>query len=173
MTSSGTQFEIVPAQLEHAESYVRAVDSVARERRYLARFEGPSLEKARAFIRLQQEKDWPNFVAMAEGAVVGWCNIVSFEKPVFAHAGSLGIGVIKDYRECGIGPALMEAALQKAKEIGLTRVELEVREENHAAIRLYEKFGFVREGLKRNASFQDGVYSHDLIMAVLFGDAVC
>jgi RimJ/RimL family protein N-acetyltransferase len=42
-----------------------------------------------------------------------------------------------------------------------------VREENRRAIALYEKVGFVVEGLKRKSTRIDGTYSNDLCMALL------
>jgi len=45
---------------------------------------------------------------------------------------------------------------------------LTVREDNPRAIGLYEKFGFVREGLKQNAVRVDGQYENLLCMALLF-----
>ena len=62
----------------------------------------------------------------------------------------------------------MHSALELAKAKGLTRVELTARENNTRAIALYKQFGFVVEGLKRNATCIDGVYENDVIMGLLF-----
>jgi len=78
------------------------------------------------------------------------------------------MGVIAEYRGHGIGKALLQVALEKAKTQELTRIELDVREENHRAIELYKRFGFKIEGLKQNATRIDGIYSNDYIMALIF-----
>lgn len=78
------------------------------------------------------------------------------------------MGVIAEYRGHGIGNALMQATLDKAQTQGLTRIELDVREENHRAIKLYEKFGFKIEGLKKNATRMNDKYSNDYIIALIF-----
>jgi len=60
------------------------------------------------------------------------------------------IAVLKDYRRQGIGALLLEALIKEAvtcKMIGLT---LEVRVSNQAALSLYEKYGFVIEGHRKN-----------------------
>lgn len=62
----------------------------------------------------------------------------------------------------------MEATLAAAKEKGLTRVELTVRETNTNAIALYKKVGFEIEGILRNAIYVDGVYINHVAMAILF-----
>lgn len=161
-------YQIVPITEKHIEGFCAAVDSVARERKYLAFLEGPSLEMSRAFVLESLQGNWPHFVAISEEKIVGWCDIVSLHRHVFVHSGALGIGVLSLYRGQGIGQALMCSALEKAKSIGLTRIELTVRENNKPAIALYEKFCFVVEGLHRNAVLIGIEYENLISMALLF-----
>jgi ribosomal protein S18 acetylase RimI-like enzyme len=160
-------FEIVPIAEEHIDGFCAAVDSVARERKYLAFLEGPKIEMSRAFVLGNLRDNRPHYVAIHKATVIGWCDISSLNRPVFAHAGVLGMGVLSEFRGFGIGKALIAAAIARAKEIGLTRIELTVREENHRAIALYEKVGFVVEGIKKQSTLIDGNYSNDLCMALL------
>lgn len=60
------------------------------------------------------------------------------------------IAVCEEYRERGIGKALVEYVLVRAKEQGARTIMLEVRESNLEARRLYETLGFRAVGLKRN-----------------------
>lgn len=162
------QFTIVPIEEKHIEAFWTAVDSVARERKFLAFLEGPPIELTRDFVLEHIKEGWPQVVAMHEDQVVGWCDISALDRPVFAHVGSLGIGVLASYRGQGIGEALLSTALQMAQLKGLTRIELTVREQNKAAISLYEKYGFVKEGVHKNAVRIDGIYEHHIFMALLF-----
>lgn len=162
------QYEIIPIKEIHIQEFWSALDTVAREHKYLALLEGPPIESTRDFILDQINNDWPQLVAIHDGKVIGWCDISPLDRPVFAHIGSLGIGVLSSYRGRGIGRALMQAALQKAKLKGLTRIELTVRENNKLAINLYEKFGFVVEGIHRNAVCIDGKYENHVFMALLW-----
>jgi len=50
--------------------------------------------------------------------------------------------VSRQSRRSGLGAALVEAALKRARQRGCARVELDVNEANSAAIALYERFGF-------------------------------
>ncbi len=52
-------------------------------------------------------------------------------------------------RRFGLGTLLLEHVLQAAKNEGIRRVFLEVRESNTAARRLYEKGGFVTSGVRK------------------------
>ncbi len=161
-------FDIVPITEQHINGFSAAVDSVARERKYLAFLEGPSISMSKAFVLNNIAGNWPHVVAIHNHQVIGWCDITSLNRPVFAHSGSLGIGVLKPYRGHGVGGALLAAALKKAREKGLTRIELTVRENNTSAIKLYEKFGFVKEGIHQNSVCIDGQYENHVFMALLY-----
>lgn len=50
--------------------------------------------------------------------------------------------VLRDMRGKGIGDNILEAVQKKALNLNCRRLTLEVREENEAAIKLYERFGF-------------------------------
>jgi len=165
-------YRIIPIAEEHIESFRMVLDSVARERRYLSFLEAPSPEEVRAFVLGNIRKGHPQFVALVEGRVVGWCDVLPINRPTQAHSGVLGIGITSEYRGRGIGTALMQATLEEAKAVGLTRLELTVREDNKHAIALYERLGFVHEGVKRNAVRVDGRYENLLFMALLLDQAV-
>ena len=53
--------------------------------------------------------------------------------------------VREEARGRGLGRALVEAALERARERGCRRIELDVNEDNTAALALYEACGFSRE----------------------------
>ncbi len=59
----------------------------------------------------------------------------------------LGIALFPDYQHQGHGEPLMRAALEGARAHGYRQVSLTVHPEN-PAIRLYERCGFVKHGLR-------------------------
>ena len=160
------QIENVPIALEHVEGFHRALDSVARERKYLSVFEALSV-RAGDFVLHQNKTSGPAFVAHRAGEVIGWCDIRRHALPAFAHRGSVGMGVVAEWRGRGIGFRLLDAALHAAFRQGFARVELEVRTDNARAIALYDKIGFVREGLLRDSLFIDGEYFDAIAMAII------
>lgn len=161
-------YKIIPITAEHILGYNQAVDQVAKERKYLAFLIGPPIEMSKAFVKENLEGNWPHVVAIVDNKVVGWCDISSIHRHVAEHVGSLGIGVLDSFRGMGIGKALMLKALELAKDKGLTRIELTVRENNTRAIELYKKLGFVTEGLHQNAIRIDGKYENYISMALLY-----
>lgn len=64
------------------------------------------------------------------------------------------LAVRPESRRRGIASRLAEALIQAALTREMIGLTLEVRTSNHAAIALYEKLGFVREGIRKN------YYSH-------------
>ncbi|MEA2757480.1 MAG: hypothetical protein QOH65_93 [Methylobacteriaceae bacterium] len=156
---------VVPIAAEHIEAFHRMLDIVARERKYLALLEAPPLNDARAFIMNNIAKNNVQLVALAGGELVGWCDVLPKDRPIHAHVGVLGIGLLPPFRGRGLGVALMQDALRQASGRGFVRVELTVRAKNARAIALYEKFGFKREGVCRDAVFVDGHYEDLILMA--------
>ncbi|MFI4938463.1 MAG: GNAT family N-acetyltransferase [Candidatus Berkiellales bacterium] len=161
-------FRIIPISEVYIQSFWAAVDAVARERKYLAFLEGPPIATTYDFVHEHLREGWPHFIALNGEQVIGWCDISSLHRPVYAHTGELGIGVLSAFRGKGIGNQLMSTALNQAKSIGLTRIELTVFEQNKTAIALYQKFGFVVEGLKRKAVKIGENYQNLVCMALLF-----
>jgi ribosomal protein S18 acetylase RimI-like enzyme len=162
--------EIVPTKEEHIEGFWKVLDNVARERRYIAFLEGPPMERFRSFVLGNIKRKAPQFVALMEGKVVGWCDIVPSDRPVHAHCGVLGMGLLAGHRDKGIGAALMQMSLDAARSCGLTRVSLTVYEGNARALEFYKKVGFRIEGVKQKDALIDGVYINVISMALLFED---
>ena len=164
------EFQILPIAEEHIEGFRAVLDAVAKERRYLAFLEAPSLDELRSFVRRNIRSGIPEYVALIGDLVVGWCDALPYSRPTKAHGCVLGVGVLAEYRGQGVGTALIRATLDGAKAAGLTRVELTVREDNARAVALYERLGFLYEGLKRNGVRVDGTYKNLVCMAVLLDD---
>jgi RimJ/RimL family protein N-acetyltransferase len=161
--------EIVPISQGHIESFHRALDFVARERRYLAFLQAPPPESTRAFVLNNIAQGYPQWVVVLSGGeVVGWCDIVPRSRPVHAHVGVLGAALLPEFRGQGLGGRLIRQTLDAARAFGLHRVELTVREDNTSAIALYRKIGFETEGRMRDAIKVDDACQNVVLMALLF-----
>lgn len=60
------------------------------------------------------------------------------------------IAVDEDYRKRGIGEELLYHLIEKSKASGAREIWLEVSVKNLKAIGLYEKFGFEKNGIRKN-----------------------
>jgi L-phenylalanine/L-methionine N-acetyltransferase len=84
------------------------------------------------------------------------------------HVRGLGIAVAKDCQGQGVGDRLMTGLLDWADNwAGVLRIELTVFTDNTHAIALYQRHGFVQEGVMRAYALRDGVYADTLAMARL------
>lgn len=111
-------------------------------------------------------------VADAGGVVVGAAGFEVIQHPRRRHAASLGMAVAQDRRGEGVGAALLTAAIETAERWhGVRRIELEVYVDNTAAVALYARHGFAREGLARGYALRDGEYVDVLLMARLASGA--
>jgi ribosomal protein S18 acetylase RimI-like enzyme len=143
------------------------LDSVARERKYLAQLKAPSLDRVAEFVMEALRRGEVRIVAIDSSRVVGWCDITPHHWEGLDHVGELGMGVLREYRRKGIGRNLLQTALDMAQEIGMEKVELDVFASNRAAIELYEEAGFVVEGRRIKSRKLDEKYD-DIVEMGLF-----
>lgn len=158
---------ITPIAEHHIGGFHQAVDIVSRERKYLAFLEGPPLEMSREFVLNNIANAYPQMVAVSEGKVVGWCDIIPNSRAVHVHSGRLGMGVLPEFRGRGIGSSLIAKTIEAAHQFRLIRIELTVYAKNLTAIALYERFGFLHEGVMKDACLIDGQYQDVYLMALV------
>lgn len=158
---------ILPTSELHFEGLRQALDVVAREKHYLAFFQAPPIEVAFAFYRNIVANALCQVIALDDGVVVGWCDVLPTYGEARAHVGILGMGLVPNARRRGIGAKLMEAGIQTAWAKGFSRIELTVRTDNARAKALYARFGFVVEAIHRNAFCVDGAFFDTNTMALL------
>ena len=108
-------------------------------------------------------------VAEADGKVIGAAGLHPIGlSPRKRHSMALGINVDLDWQGRGVGKLLMQSLCDYADNwLGLLRVELDVYADNRRAQALYERFGFVREGVRRCEALRDGIYVDGWLMARL------
>ena len=80
------------------------------------------------------------------GKILGYCGLMY----VLDEADVLSIAVRPENRREGIGHFLLDGALRIAREFGICTVHLEVRQGNEAAIRLYQRCGFIQDGCRKD-----------------------
>lgn len=89
-------------------------------------------------------------VAKSNNKIIGFAGIW-----IIVDEGHItNIAVHPEYREKGVGSALVSSLIEKSKEWGCTALTLEVRFSNIPAQNLYKKYGFENDGIRKN-------YYHD------------
>jgi UDP-4-amino-4,6-dideoxy-N-acetyl-beta-L-altrosamine N-acetyltransferase len=129
-------------------------------------------------VTLEGEKEWIKSLKKNKNDI-----ILAIDTDKGVHIGSIGIHRInkehqratlginigdKNYWGKGYGSDVFRSILKYCfGELGLHRVELEVHETNPRAKRMYEKSGFIFEGVKRQANLHDGKFYDNIVMSIL------
>jgi ribosomal protein S18 acetylase RimI-like enzyme len=94
-------------------------------------------------------------VADVEGAVVGYCNLRAWPAGGWIDQ----LVVTRDHRRRGVGRALVDYMVQRAKEMRFWKVSLIVSESDAEALGFYESYGFERVGRMKDEikSGTDGI----------------
>lgn len=101
-----------------------------------------------------------------DGIIVGNIGFRIAKPRRCAHWGTFAMAVRPGWRSCGVGNALLTCLLEWAVSTPeIEKVTLAVRADNHRAIALYEKHGFVQSGCANEyLKMGDGTYIDDLTM---------
>lgn len=156
-------------QTEDAEKLLNYAIKISGETDYLLRY--PEEWKN----SLKDEENWINallsscnglaITCFVDGEIAGNCNISFGDRIKTAHRATIGMGILKDYWNLGIGTAMLAELIAVARERGTEIMELEFIEGNERAKRLYEKFGFQTVSEKPKAiKLKDGTYLKDFYM---------
>lgn len=102
-------------------------------------------------------------LGLMDGEIAGFVTFKGGARVRKRHGGEMGIAVRRKYWGLGLGGLLVEALLEWARGTGIVRkIDLVTRADNEKAIKLYERYGFRKEG----------VLTRNLCIGGLFYDAV-
>ena len=168
MTLSPREFRVRRAQPGDAAALVALAESVGSEPEgwLISESRWRSVGEERRYLRaVRRHPDAAVFVAETAEGIVGRLSVARDPHPASHHVVDLGLMVAAAVRRRGIGWALLEQASEWARESGVRKLELHVFPHNEPAIRLYDRFGFVREGLRRGHYRRGGEYVDAILMA--------
>jgi len=165
-------FRVRPADPADAEALTRLAEAVSGEPEgWLISTDGEwrSVGDERRYLKAVRR--YPHaavFVAEREdGAIVERLSLSRDAHPASTHVADLGIMVAKDARRQGVGRELLRAAVGWAGEAGVRKLELHVFPWNEPAIKLYERFGFEREGYRKAHYLRGGAQVDAVLMALI------
>lgn len=163
-----TEIVVRPAQPADAAALVALAEAVGAEPEgwLISDSRWRSVGSERRYLRaVRRHPDAAIFVAEADGQVVGRLSVARDPHPASRHVADLGLMVAAGARRRGVGWALLEQAVEWARASGVSKLELHVFPHNEPAIRLYERFGFAREGLRRGHYRRAREYVDAILMA--------
>ena len=162
------------AETDDAEEMISYLNIVGRESDSL--MHGPDGFKAPVEAvkrRIQASHDADNsiiLIALAGEKIIARAELDGYPGARLHHNARFSISVRKDYWNMKIGTMLMTKIIERAREMKLLNIELEVVADNKAAIALYHKMGFSDVGIYRNYWFANNVYRDAIVMQKCLDD---
>lgn len=99
---------------------------------------------ANDFLEMLSKEDARYYVAEKEGRILGGCGVL-----FAADEGNItNVVITPEARNQGIGTGMLRHLMKESGQEGIKAFTLEVRVSNAAAIHVYEKLGFVSEGIR-------------------------
>lgn len=160
------ELTIRPIRMEDAEDLL-ALANMPGVRWGTTRTGAMTMMEERAYLeRFAASPDRYILGAEMGGRIVGIVHLGGMPGPRMRHVAHVGMMVRDDCVGRGIGTQLLKDMLDLADNwLGVHRIELEVMVDNAPAVRLYEKTGFVHEGIKRDMVLREGRYVDGYMMA--------
>jgi len=141
-------FAVRPARRDEVDAVLDLIEGVAEERRWLSA--EPPIPRDRYREQTMTALDDPRCLVLVaedgDGGLIGELSALGRAN----RPADVGMSVAAASRGRGVGTALMEACVEWARANGVHKLSLQVWPHNDVALRLYEKFGFEREGVLRN-----------------------
>lgn len=133
----------------------------------------PPLDRIQSHIDMIPAGRFYSLVAIEPqtGAVVGNASFRLAVRKKLTHNAELGMGVLPSHQRLGLGRILLERAVADMRDSPVVhRLELTVLARNTHAMRMYERAGFIAEGVKKRSLRQpDGRYDDEVLMAMWVG----
>jgi len=125
-------------------------------------FDGALKDQSRGRVTMMIEAPDKTPVGLVHLVGVDWVSRVAEFGILIGDKGVRGKGVGRDATKL-----MLEYGF---RTLNLNRIWLRVTQGNAAAIRVYERLGFQREGVLRQAFFADGALQDVLVMGLLAGE---
>jgi ribosomal protein S18 acetylase RimI-like enzyme len=113
--------------------------------------------------RYINDKNAVLYGAFDDNNLIGFLNLDKRTHPLLSHTASLGLTVIKQFRNKGIGSKLLEICIMDALNTKLEIIDITVLSNNKAAS-LYLRHGFYETGRKIRTVKRNNYYIDEILM---------
>jgi L-amino acid N-acyltransferase YncA len=126
-----------------------------------------SVEERRAWLAGRDARH-PVMVAEEDGTVRGWASLNPFNpRPAYRHVVDFSIYVGREARGRGVGSALMQVVIERARQLGYHKLVLAGFPFNEAGLALYRRAGFRKVGVYKEQGVLDGQWVDTIVMELL------
>jgi RimJ/RimL family protein N-acetyltransferase len=160
-------------QTDEIEAFLHLTQRIEHERDFPFYQSGEAIqtveEQAEQIQRIHQSQNSELLIALSENEWVGYAMALGGELRMDRHVALIVVEVIQSMQRKGIATTLLQSLEGWARQSGIRRLELHVLSSNEAAINLYFKLGYEREGLRREARLIGNQFVDEWIMGKLLG----
>lgn len=163
-----TVLEIQEAEVSDAEEILELLKKIGSESNFLIMDKNglnKTIEEEKEILKKAKESLTTKFfVGKVDGKIIADCGIQGHKSPKTKHNVDLGISVLKEFWNKGVGKLMLEHTINYARITAeIKNIFLEVRKDNENAIKLYESFGFKQVGTMPKKINIDGKYYDELV----------
>ena len=120
-------------------------------------------------INAHQAENWRQIVVETDGEIVGYSSVRRLHG-WSSHVADILLLVSPNCRRSGVGMALAHAIFNAARDLGASKVIVEIVEEQQAGRAIFERLGFRVEGvLSKHTRDRQGQYHNLLILSYHVG----
>lgn len=125
-----------------------------------------TIEQEMEYIKnISKDTNTLMILGIIDSNIVSVAQISSNNRKRIAHNSEISISVKKEYWRTGIGSIVMEELIRFGKEHNtIKNISLGVRSSNVNAIKMYEKFGFIKVGIHKNFFNIEGNFYDEILM---------
>ncbi len=168
---NGKVVKIRQAEIGDAEKLLRTIEKYISQSEFI-----PKLEKE-VKLTIEQEREWINYfltydnslllVAEYENTIIGNIDLTGNQRKVMEHTAVIGMGLLKEWRNIGLGTALISSIIEWSKVNPILElIWLQVYAENELGLGLYRKMGFIESGVIKNFFKHNDRYFDNLTMVM-------
>ena len=165
------EVKIRSAEISDAKNLLKTIKKYIADSEFI-----PKLEEE-IKLTTEQEEDWISsfiekensllLVAEYENEIIGNIDITGNSRIIMEHTGVVGMGMLAEWRNSGLGTELMKHSILWAKENPILELLwLQVYTENELGVNLYRKMNFKENGIIKNFFKRDGKYYDNLTMSL-------
>ena len=160
---NGSVLVIREAAAEDARAVLDYVERVSGESDFLTfgpgEFDFTEMQERDFLNECRNSDNQIYIIGLIDDTIVSTLSFSGGRRARLRHSGQFGMSVCKKHWKHGIGSLMLDALVDWARENEIvTKINLLVRTDNHRAINLYRRRGFVHEGTIRKEIRIDGTY---------------
>lgn len=168
-----SEYKIRDAQIEDAATLAKGEREIAKTPGYLASrpHELKDISFREKIVSLSKSENGKYVVIESEGEIVGHALLDPLKLEVTAHVVDLTIAIYEGRQGNGFGRSLLAHLIEWAKlNPNIEKIMLHVRSSNQRAIELYQKMGFLVEGVRiKQIKLGPNSYVDNIAMALWVG----